>query len=194
MTVPPRLILASASPRRRELLQLLVEAFDIRPSAIDETLAGATVVDAITNLALDKARAVAASAPDAVVLGADTVVVLEGDVFGKPADAAEARSMLHRLRGRWHEVITGIAVVAPGREASAAAVSRVLMDAVDDRMIDEYVASGEPLDKAGAYAIQGAGGRLIRGLVGSYTNVIGLPLEMTRELLESVGVPVRRAA
>jgi septum formation protein len=189
-----RLVLASASPRRRELLHLLVEAFDVAPSAIDETLGAAPLVDAIMRLALQKARAVAATAPDAVVLGADTVVVLDGQVFGKPADAAHARAMLHRLRGRWHEVVTGVAVVGRGREESAAAVSRVLMDAVDDRTIDEYVATGEPLDKAGAYAIQGVGGRLIRGLVGSYTNVIGLPLETTRQLLGSVGVPLRPAA
>lgn len=193
MSSSPRVVLASASPRRRELLQLLVEAFDVRPSAIDETLDGTPLVDAITNLARQKARAVAASEPDAIVLGADTVVVLDGDVFGKPADMTDARHMLHRLRGRWHEVITGIAIAAPGRDVSAVEVSRVLMDDVDDAVIDDYVATGEPLDKAGAYAIQGAGGRLIRGLVGSYTNVIGLPLEPTRALLESVGVALRRA-
>jgi septum formation protein len=128
--------------------------------------------------------------PDAVVLGADTVVCLGAEVFGKPADADDARAMLRRLRGRWHEVITGIAVVAGARETTVAVVSRVLMADADDGAIDRYVATGEPLDKAGAYAIQGAGGTLVAGLVGSYTNVVGLPLEETAELLAGFGVPV----
>lgn len=100
--------------------------------------------------------------------------------------------MLQRLRGRWHEVVTGVAVVAGGREATAAVVTRVLMDEVDDGWIDAYVASGEPLDKAGAYAVQGEGGRLITALVGSYTNVVGLPLRETGALLSSFGVAVKR--
>jgi septum formation protein len=150
--------------------------------------------DAVAALALAKARAVAAAAPDAVVLGADTVVCLGTEVFGKPADAGEARAMLRRLRGRWHEVITGIAVVAGVREATASVVSRVLVADADDAAIDRYVATGEPLDKAGAYAIQGAGGALVAGLVGSYTNVVGLPLDETAALLATFGVSVSPAA
>ena len=184
-------VLGSASPRRRELLQLILDDFEVRPSAIDETLAAGPLRDAVAGVALAKARAVALATPGAVVIGADTIVTVEGAVFGKPVDAADARTMLHRLRGRWHEVITGVAVVAAGRETSTSVVSRVLMAAADDETIDEYVRSGEPLDKAGAYAIQGVGGRLITGLVGSYTNVVGLPLEETAELLRAAGVAVR---
>jgi len=127
-----------------------------------------------------------------LILGADTVVALGSEVFGKPADPADARRMLQRLRGRWHEVMTGVAVVADDREATAAVVTRVLMDEVDDGWIDAYVASGEPLDKAGAYAVQGEGGRLITALIGSYTNVVGLPLRETGALLSSFGVAVKR--
>ena len=166
----------------------------MQPSDIPESLAPGPLPAAVAALALAKARAVALSAPDAVVLGADTIVCIGADVFGKPADADDARAMLRRLRGRWHEVITGVAVVAAGGEASEAVVSRVLMEPADDGAIDEYVATGEPLDKAGAYAIQGAGGVLVAGLVGSYTNVIGLPLGETAALLASFGVVVSSAA
>lgn len=120
--------------------------------------------------------------------------MLGSDVFGKPADAADARTMLERLRGRWHEVVTGIAVAGEAREATTTVISRVMMDEVDDGWIERYVASGEPLGKAGAYAIQGEGGRLIAGLVGSYTNVVGLPLRETAALLQSFGVAVKRVA
>ncbi|MBI1737022.1 MAG: septum formation protein Maf [Candidatus Rokubacteria bacterium] len=181
-------VLASASPRRRELLGRLLDTFDVRPSDIPEVLGAGPLEAAVAALALAKARAVAASVPGAVVLGADTIVCIGTEVFGKPADAGEAREMLRRLRGRWHEVITGVAAVAGDREATVSVVSRVLMAGVDDAAIDAYVATGEPLDKAGAYAIQGAGGSLVAGLVGSYTNVIGLPLAETAALLASFGV------
>lgn len=148
----------------------------------------------MTALALTKARAVAGDAPDAAVLGADTVVTVGGEVFGKPDGADHARAMLHRLSGRWHEVVTGIALVSPASVETAAVVSRVLMAELDERRIETYVASGEPFDKAGAYAIQGAGGQLVTGLIGSYTNVIGLPLEATRKLLSAAGVALRPAA
>lgn len=127
-----------------------------------------------------------------VVLGADTIVVIDGQPLGKPADGVQARAMLQRLRGREHQVITGVAVVdaANSREASTAVVTRVLMARYADGDIDAYVATGEPLDKAGAYAIQDRGGALVDGFVGSYTNVIGLPLAETRRLLESFGVAI----
>lgn len=161
---------------------------------MDETLAPGPVADAVTRLALEKARAVAGGAPDAVVLGADTVVVVDHEVYGKPGGPDEARRMLRRLSGRSHEVVTGIAVVAPGAASATAVVSGVMMSVLTDAEIDAYVASGEPLDKAGAYAIQGLGGRLVAGLIGSYTNVIGLPLEATRRLLAAAGVELKPAA
>ena len=148
-------------------------------------------------MALAKARAVAAGlgrAP-AVVLGADTEVVLDGRLLGKPRDAADAARMLRELRGREHEVITGLAVVqldAPGgtaREETASVSSRVRMADYDEAAIGAYVATGEPLDKAGAYAVQALGGQLVADVSGCFTNVVGLPLTTTRALLERHGLP-----
>jgi septum formation protein len=165
----------------------------VRPSGVDERLGAGPIAAAVARLALDKARAVAASQPNGVVLGADTVVVIDDDPLGKPTDAADARRMLERLRGRAHEVITGIAVVdaATGRSAATSVRSRVLMADYDAQAIETYVASGEPFDKAGGYAIQGFGGGLVAGLVGSYSNVVGLPLAETAALLASFGVPLK---
>jgi septum formation protein len=135
---------------------------------------------------------VAASRTAALVLGADTIVVIDGRALGKPADADDARTMLRALRGRTHEVMTGIAVLdaASGRHATETVISRVTMAAYTERDIEAYVATGEPLDKAGAYAIQGAGGALVVRLEGSRSNVVGLPLAATAELLRRVGVAV----
>ena len=184
--------MASASPRRRELLSVICHEFEVVPSAIEETLEEGPIPEAVARLALKKARAVAARVGDGVVLGADTVVVLDGAALGKPAGPDEARAMLRRLRGREHEVITAVAVVdaRTGREASRSVVSRVLMAAYSDSTLEAYVASGAPLDKAGAYAIQDLGGALVARCEGSYTNVIGLPVEETRRLLEEFGAPV----
>jgi len=191
-----RLILASQSPRRRELLRRIWAEFEVVPSDVDEMLEPGPVADAVAALALRKARAVAGRVGTGVVLAADTVVVIDGMVLGKPVGPDEARGMLVRLRGRQHEVITGVAVVdaATGRVASTIAVSRVLMAAYPDATIAAYVASGAPLDKAGGYAIQDLNGGLVDGLVGSYTNVVGLPLEATRRLLEGFGVLSERRA
>jgi septum formation protein len=164
-------------------------------------LAPGPLVDAVARLALDKARAVAAGlgpagAGPTVVLGADTVVTIDGQVLGKPADPEDARGMLRRLAGREHEVITGVAVLdaGSGRAQTTAVVSRVRMTGYGEADIEAYVATGEPLDKAGAYAIQGAGGRLVAGLEGSFSNVVGLPLAATARLLAAFGVPVSAPA
>ncbi len=185
-------VLASASPRRRELLGQLLSDFQVIPSEVDETLDKAVGPEAIAGLALRKARAVADRLGSGIVLGADTVVVLDGQALGKPSDAEEAQAMLRRLRGRAHEVITGVAVVdaATGRAETMAVVSRVLMRAYPDSTIDAYVASGEPFDKAGGYAIQGMGGALVGGWVGSYSNVVGLPLAAVAGLLIGFSVPL----
>ena len=161
-------------------------------SEIDERLEGGPVLEAVAGLALRKARAVAGRHRGGIVLAADTVVVLDGAALGKPAGPEEARAMLRRLRGREHEVITAVAVVdaRTGREASRSVVSRVLMAAYSDTTLEAYVASGAPLDKAGAYAIQDLGGALVARCEGSYTNVVGLPVEETRRLLEEFGAPV----
>ncbi len=188
----PVVVLASASPRRRKLLSRLVADFEVVPADLEERLDGPPTPEAIAALALAKARAVARGRRAGVVLGADTVVVVDGEPLGKPAGAAEARAMLRRLRGRHHEVVTGVAVVeaASGRAAVDAVVSRVLMEDYPDPLIEDYVASGEPLDKAGAYAIQGRGRRLVAGWAGSFSNIVGLPLEATRRLLQQFGVAV----
>ena len=170
--------------------------FEVVPSEIEEVLDEGPIGDTVAQLALRKARAVAGRVGVGVVLAADTVVVVDGLVLGKPLGSEEARGMLVRLRGRWHEVITGVAVVdaGTGRAASTTAVSRVLMADYSDATLETYVASGLPFDKAGGYAIQDLGGALVDGMVGSYTNVIGLPVEATRRLLEDFGVVSERRA
>jgi septum formation protein len=191
-----RLILASRSPRRRELLLRIHPEFEVIPSDVDETLEPGPLADAVAGLALRKGRAVAGRVGVGVVLAADTVVVIDGVVLGKPVGVGEATGMLVRLRGRAHEVVTGVAVVdaETRRSALATAVSRVLMAAYSDSMIADYVASGSPFDKAGGYAIQDLGGALVDGVIGSYTNVVGLPVEATRRLLEGFGVLSERRA
>jgi septum formation protein len=181
-------VLASASPRRRALLARICPDFAVTPSAVDETLPPLPPAAAAVQLALAKARAVAVSAPDALVLGADTIVVIEGEILGKPASSADAIAMLRRLRGRSHEVITGVAVVraCDRREVTASVRTRVAMLAYSDTEIDRYVATGEPLDKAGAYAVQEHGAALVAGVEGCYTNVVGLPLSTTRRLLAAL--------
>jgi len=185
-----RLVLASASPRRRELLQRLVGTFVVMPSAVDERLAPGALTEAIAELAEAKARAVAASVPKAVILAADTMVVIDGEALGKPEDTADAMAMLRRLRGREHEVMTGVAVIdhRGTRAWTDTAVSRVVMARYSDAVIERYAASGAPLDKAGGYAIQDLDGTLVDAVIGSYTNVIGLPLGLTGRLLASAGV------
>jgi septum formation protein len=186
----PRIILASASPRRRELLQRLIGDFEVIPSAVDEHLAPGPFTETIPQLAELKARAVAASQPSRVILAADTMVILDGEALGKPAGAAAAVAMLQRLRGREHEVMTGVAVLdeRTARVWTGTEVSRVVMARYPDAGIERYVDSGAPLDKAGGYAVQDFDGALVDAVVGSYTNVIGLPLGLTVRLLTSAGV------
>lgn len=191
-----RLILASASPRRRELLGRLGLPFEVRPSGLAEALVpGVAATAQAMALAEAKARDVAAelrasAGGPALVLGADTLVVLEGRPLGKPASRDDARQMLRALRGRPHQVVTGVALceVPSGRGAAEAVTSDVLMRAYSDAEIDAYVATGEPDDKAGAYAVQGAGGRLVVRVDGCYTNVVGLPLGTTARLLRAFGL------
>lgn len=189
-------MLASASPRRRELLRGIWAEFEVIPSAVDETLDAGPIAGAVESLALRKGRAVATRIGDGMVLAADTVVVIDGLVLGKPSGPEEARVMLERLRGRPHEVITGVAVVdaATGRADSTTAVSHVLMASYPETTIEAYVASGAPFDKAGGYAIQDLNGALVDGVLGSYTNVVGLPVQATRRLLERFGAVSERRA
>jgi septum formation protein len=181
-----RVVLASASPRRRELLARLGLAFEVRPADVDETpRPGETPERLARRLALEKARAVVLDEPPGTrVIGADTVVAVAGELLGKPADAAEARRMLARLSGREHEVWTGVAVlVADGQEQVDVGRTAVRFRPLGPDEIAAYVASGEPLDKAGGYAIQGGAAEFVESVDGDYDNVVGLPLALLAELL-----------
>ena len=188
----PRVVLASASPRRRALLRYLIADFDVIPSAVDERFEPGPLTETVPRLAEAKARAVAATLSGGIVLGADTAVVIDAEPLGKPADAREAVAMLRRLRGRPHEVMTGVAVVdiGGGRAFRAIEVTRVVMAQFPDELIARYAASGAPLDKAGGYAIQDLDGALVDVVAGSFTNVIGLPLGLTARLLREAGAPI----
>lgn len=183
------LYLASRSPRRTDLLARLDRPFRALDLDVAEVrAAGEAAQDYVRRVAVDKARAglaLVADDPHACVLGADTEVVLDGEVFGKPVDAADAAAMLGRLSGRTHQVMTVVALVAAGVEQVVEVVSEVSFIALDEAAIAAYVASGEPMGKAGAYAIQGGAERYIRHLAGSYSGVMGLPLQQTEQLLQA---------
>jgi septum formation protein len=182
-------VLASASPRRRRLLEQIGLSFDVRPAAIDETvLPGEGAADHVERLAREKARAVAADRPDALVIGGDTEVVLDGRTLGKPADTAHAAEMLLRLQGREHRVESGVAVVAPdGRVVSAVVGADVRFRPFDRALAEAYAATGEPLDKAGGYGIQGRGAVLVESIRGDYFTIMGLPVARLVRLLEALG-------
>lgn len=185
-----RLVLASGSQRRRELLAAAGFAFDVSAVEVDERRThGEAPAVYVERLARAKAHAAAAQRePDTVVLGADTVVVVDDEVLGKPRDAADATRMLRLLSGRAHEVLTGVAVIGQGGTVSRVERTTVWFAPLSERDIAWYVASGEPMDKAGAYAIQALASRFIPRIEGSYTNVVGLPVTTVVELLEKAGL------
>lgn len=186
-----RLILASASPRRRELLKKVYPAFEVLPARGGENADPSLPPEEFVKLlARRKAEEVAAlpEAAGAAVLGADTVVVLDGRILGKPRDEADAAKMLSALSGRTHEVFTGVALVAGGVLRAGCARTEVTFLPLSEAFIRDYVASGSPMDKAGAYGIQDGG--LVEKISGSYSNVVGLPLELCREMLSGAGLKV----
>ncbi|MBJ6763297.1 septum formation inhibitor Maf [Myxococcaceae bacterium JPH2] len=186
----PQLVLASSSPRRKDLLSQLGLPFIVSAADIDETPhPGEPAVDYVTRLAREKARTVASRHPGAWVLAADTTVVLGLELLGKPQDAAEARAMIGRLSGRTHEVHTGVAL-AGRHEESFIVRTRVTFRSLGDSEIAWYASTGESLDKAGGYALQGKGAFMVASVEGSPTNVIGLPLCETLALLERAGMPL----
>jgi septum formation protein len=192
-TRPPLLILASGSPRRQRLLSALQVSFVVAPSGVDEAVAPALEPAVVVRqLARAKAAAVAAARRDGLVIGCDTVVVRDGRLIGKPRDAAAARATLRYLRGVPHQVLTGLTVIDPATDHAyhSAVTTTVVMTDYDDAMIARYVATGEPMDKAGSYAAQGEGARLIAAIDGCYTNVVGLPLCELARLLRLAGLPV----
>jgi septum formation protein len=193
----PTLVLASASPRRRELLTQAGFTFEVHPARISEDpKPGEDPIAYVVRLAREKAEAVfteitnahasdqRASAPPQVVLGADTTVEVDNQILGKPEDAADAARMLRLLSGRTHRVITGVAVVSAARTEVAAEVTAVKFLELSDEEIAAYIATGEPMDKAGAYAIQGRAARWIPRIEGDYFNVVGLPIALVSTLLE----------
>ena len=188
---PATVVLASASPRRLALLRQIGIEPVVEPADVDETLTdGVDVAAAVAGLAATKARAVAArhQGERLLVLGADTLVVLDGGPLGKPADPAEAREMLRRLSGREHHVVTGVAIIdtASGTDLGGVETTVVRFRTLSTDEIDAYVATGEPLDKAGAYGIQGGAGAFVEELVGDHSNVVGLPLALVERLLGEI--------
>lgn len=180
------LILASQSPRRRELLTLITGDFEILPSDAPEMpFTGGRVDEYVKTLARDKARFVAEKNPRDLVIGADTVVALSGRVLGKPRDKREARDMLFALSGNTHSVFTGVCVMGKGRELIAAVETKVKFRKLTAEEISEYVDGGEPLDKAGAYGIQGGARGFVEEISGDYFNVVGLPMKKTFEMLRA---------
>ena len=183
------IVLASGSPRRRELLALITENFTVCPVDADETLRpGAPLDEEVVRLSCLKAEAAQALHPDAVCIGSDTMVTIDGLPLGKPADEKQAAEMLRRLRGRTHEVLTGLAVLPPDGEARTLCTrTRVTFRDFAEDELAAYLATGEPLDKAGAYGIQGHGALLIRGIEGDYYSVMGLPVAPLYEILRGLG-------
>lgn len=188
---PGSLVLASGSPRRKELLESLDLDFTVRPAAVDETPnPGERPRDLVRRLAQEKAEA--AGRDGEWVLAADTIVVENGDVLGKPRNRDQAREMLQRLQGRWHLVLTGVALKPPdGDTLHAVESTRVLFAELTPEQIDWYAGTGEPDDKAGAYAVQGLGSLFVLEIDGNYSNVVGLPLPTVRQLFEGAGSDVR---
>ncbi|NOK58161.1 MAG: septum formation protein Maf [Chloroflexi bacterium AL-N10] len=203
-TQPPPLVLASASPRRRELLRYLTPSFrivvtnaeeqwqDAAPASVIRSLPQANVplTDHPSLTAWYKVRIACTETPDSVIIGADTIVVLDGLVLNKPTTPDDACSMLQRLSGQTHTVYTGIVVVSVQQQTWFDVVaSEVTIAPLSRTVIEDYVNTGEPLDKAGAYGIQGLGGQLVQSVTGSYTNVVGLPLTTVHQLLAFAGIP-----
>ena len=187
----PRFILASRSPRRHQLLSEAGYEFEVFSPPVDEVAHGWLTIRELTILnAARKAARVSEMAPDAVVLTADTLVAIDGDVLGKPRDLEDAAQILRRLSGRAHEVWTAVRIshAARGRSCSFHEMSRVHFRKLDDRAIRDYLAKINPLDKAGAYAAQGYGTEIIQRIEGSYSNVVGLPMEKTARALRAFGI------
>jgi septum formation protein len=187
----PMLVLASASPRRLELLGNAGITFEVQPAHITENpQPGEPAKDCAERLAREKALAVARQRPHDCVLGADTVVAVNGQLLGKPTDAADAARMLHMLSGCDHQVITGVCLVVKGKPSVASESTLVTMSEITGQEIADYIATGEPMDKAGAYAIQGIASRWIPRIEGDYSNVVGLPVALVFRMLREHGCEI----
>ncbi|HQZ95084.1 MAG TPA: Maf family protein [Pyrinomonadaceae bacterium] len=183
----PKLILASGSPRRSEILTSVGWEFTKHVADIDETeRVGELPADYVVRLAREKAKAVAVNYPGSIVLGADTTVVIDGQIIGKPLDLDDAKRMLSMLSGHWHEVLTGVAVVDNGETRSGIQSTRVKFTAMSEAEITFLAEKGDPLDKAGAYAVQAQAALFIEGIEGDYWNVVGLPISLVYSLMKKV--------
>jgi septum formation protein len=183
------LILASASPRRQELLRRARISLEVQPADIlEDPLPGEKAKDCAERLAREKALAIAQKRPKGAVLGADTVVVIDHQILNKPVDAADAIRMLRLLSGRTHQVITGVCLVVNGQLSVGSETTSVTMSEISENEIIDYVATGEPMDKAGAYAIQGIASRWIPRIEGDYSNVVGLPVSLVYRMLRQAEV------
>lgn len=174
-----KIVLASSSPRRKELLETAGISFEIDVEGVDETPIGNTPEEKVCSIAEQKCAPVAARRKADCVIGADTVVSLDGDILGKPKDEADAKAMLRRLSGREHTVYTGVCIINADKKLVFCEATRVKFFELSQEDIDAYVSSGEPMDKAGAYGIQGLGCTLVEGICGDYFNVVGLPVAKT---------------
>ena len=182
----PKIILASASPRRAEILRSVGWPFESLAQDIDETRkADEDAATYVQRLARTKAETAAQRRPDSLIVGADTTVVIGNEILEKPRDHDDARRMLRQLSGQWHQVVTGVAVIDSSESKVAHATTEVKFALMSADEIDWYVASGEPMDKAGAYAIQGPGSRFIEGIRGEYFNVVGLPVRLLYEMIQA---------
>jgi septum formation protein len=176
------LILASGSPRRAELLRTAGIEFTVRVADVDETvLRGESPRDYV--LRLSRAKALAVAGNDRLVLGADTIVVIDGDIAGKPINNEDARRMLKALNGKWHDVLTAVSLLRDGKILSEVSITRVKFTEMSESEIDWYISTGEPMDKAGAYGIQGYASRFVECIEGSYSNVVGLPVQTVYRML-----------
>lgn len=180
-----KIILASASPRRQELLKYIVPEFEVKPADIDETLpADIPTEKAAEFLAVQKAKHIAKQSPECVVIGSDTVVIIDSTILGKPSDKADAERMLKLLSGRTHKVVTGVCIARGEKTDSFSCETKVTFYPLTEEEIRDYIATGEPMDKAGAYGIQGYGSVLAEGIEGDFFNVMGLPVAMLKRRLE----------
>ena len=189
-----KLVLASRSPRRVELLKEIHAQFKVVPSSIEEVLdIGFRPEENARNIARAKAESIAPNFPDCWVIGADTLVSMDDEIFQKPEDEKDAERILKRLSGREHIVVTGICVIGPKKTLDKSVISKVKIKPLTEKEIKDYITTGEPMDKAGAYAIQGKGSFMVRSFSGSKTNIIGLPLDELRVLLKKTHyLPARK--
>jgi len=185
----PVITLASASPRRRELLDQIQVSYTVLPANIDETpIEGESALQFVKRLALEKARCVYRQSPEIPALGADTIVIINQQILGKPENQDHAKRMLKMLSGHTHQVMTAVAIYNGETEHVVACTSEVEFAKLNDQQLEAYLLTGEPIDKAGAYAIQGVAAQFIKTIKGSYSSIMGLPLYETTELLKLLGI------